>query len=386
MVSCVAQSSRNTDDDMTRVIHWFPIKALVHSRFVLMLAAFLIVLGVIEIQVHNLQTSIELLDKSLHSINSRKLRDSDTSPFPMVPGKGGDDSQELLVIYNRVPKTGSTSFTGIAYDLCKGNNFNVLHVNTTKSNHTKNDHVNSNYVMSVQDQMRYILNATHWNSRLPAFHHGHFAFIDFAAFGSVRKPMFINIIRRPLDRLISFYFFVRYGDDFRPSLVRHRMDNKETFDECVKRKGYDCHPDRLWIQVPYFCGHAEECWKPGSRWALEQAKYNMIHRYLLVGVTEELEEFIALLEATLPSMFKGALNLYRTGKRSHLRKTSRKDHPSEETLEFFRQNPVWQMEEEFYNFVLENFHAVKQRSLGEDNSGRVAALERQFTYEKVRPR
>ena len=50
--------------------------------------------------------------------------------------------------------------------------------------------------------------------------------------------------------------------------------------------------------------------QPGSRWALEQAKYNLINNYLLVGVTEELQDFIAMLEVTLPRFFKGALDLY----------------------------------------------------------------------------
>lgn len=54
------------------------------------------------------------------------------------------NSDDAIVIYNRVPKTGSTSFTNIAYDLCAKNHFHVLHINTTKNNP----------VMSLQDQVR----------------------------------------------------------------------------------------------------------------------------------------------------------------------------------------------------------------------------------------
>ncbi len=50
---------------------------------------------------------------------------------------------DLVVIYNRVPKTASTSFTNIAYDLCNKNHYHVLHINTTKNNP----------VMSLQDQV-----------------------------------------------------------------------------------------------------------------------------------------------------------------------------------------------------------------------------------------
>lgn len=51
----------------------------------------------------------------------------------------------------------------------------------------------------------------------------------------------------------------------------------------------------------------------GSQWALEQAKYNLVNEYLLVGVTEELEDFVMMLEAALPRFFRGATDLYRTG-------------------------------------------------------------------------
>lgn len=57
-----------------------------------------------------------------------------------APPDGEDD---VVIIYNRVPKTASTSFTNIAYDLCGKNHYHVLHINTTKNNP----------VMSMQDQV-----------------------------------------------------------------------------------------------------------------------------------------------------------------------------------------------------------------------------------------
>lgn len=53
---------------------------------------------------------------------------------------------------------------------------------------------------------------------------------------------------------------------------------------------------------------------PGSEWALSQAKINLVQHYFLVGVTEELQDFIALLEASLPRFFQGATNYFIEGK------------------------------------------------------------------------
>uniref|UniRef100_A0A6A7G594 Heparan sulfate 2-O-sulfotransferase 1-like n=3 Tax=Hirondellea gigas TaxID=1518452 RepID=A0A6A7G594_9CRUS len=302
---------------------------------------------------------------------------SATGPSSTATSSLDLDPEQFVIIYNRVPKTGSTSLIGLAYDLCAINAFNVIHVNTSKNSPT----------LSLSDQMKFVYNVSNWDEKKPGIYHGHVAYIDFVRFGVSRQPVYINMVRAPLDRLVSYYYFLRYGDDLRPNLIRKRQGNKMTLDECVLRKHVDCSPSVLWIQVPFFCGQHAECWVPGSDWALQQAKHNLVHQYLVVGVTEEMEQFVALLEAALPRLFHGALHLYQQGSKSHLRKTVKKVMPSEDTIARLQNTKVWRLENEFYNFALDHFHFLVRKGLIEDpNTGQITVRESAFNYEKIKPK
>ncbi|XP_063612785.1 heparan sulfate 2-O-sulfotransferase 1-like isoform X1 [Penaeus indicus] len=340
------------------------------SRLVLFLAGASVILMLMYIhlvrEVSELQSSIQ----SYRAFGSLGLGGSPN-------GNNVLDPNSMLIIYNRVPKTGSTSFIGLAYDLCSKNKFNVIHMNTSKNAPT----------LSLTDQMRFVYNISNWVEKKPGIYHGHIAYLDFNRFGVSRQPLYINIIRKPLDRLVSYYYFVRYGDDLRPYLIRKRMGDKMTLDECVAKDHPDCSMNHLWLQVPFFCGHHSDCWVPGSAWALEQAKHNLVHNYFLVGVTEELKDFVAMLEYSLPQMFKGALDLYITGSKSHLRKTVKKVMPSEETIAKLQNTKVWRLENDFYNFALDHFHFLKKKTLfEEEGSGRLLDRGQKFSYEKIKPK
>uniref|UniRef100_A0A671MSE6 Heparan sulfate 2-O-sulfotransferase 1 n=1 Tax=Sinocyclocheilus anshuiensis TaxID=1608454 RepID=A0A671MSE6_9TELE len=234
-------------------------------------------------------------------------------------------------------------------------------------------------------QVRFVKNVTLWKEMKPAFYHGHVSFLDFTKFGVKKKPIYINVIRDPIERLVSYYYFLRFGDDYRPGLRRRKQGDKKTFDECVAAGGSDCAPEKLWLQIPFFCGHYSECWNIGSKWALEQAKYNLVNEYMLVGVTEELEDFVMMLEAALPRFFKGATELYRTGKKSHLRKTSEKKPPTKEAIARLQQSDIWKMENEFYEFALEQFQYVRAHAVREKD-GELYLLAQNFFYEKIYPK
>nr|CAD7401796.1 unnamed protein product [Timema cristinae] len=243
------------------------------------------------------------------------------------------------------------------------------------------------------------------------------------------QPLYVNLIRKPMDRLVSYYYFLRYGDNFRPHLVRRKHGDKVTFDECVDQGQADCDPANMWLQVPFLCGHNPRCWEVASDWALEQAKRNLLDKYFLVGVTEQLQDFVQVLEVTLPSLFHGALDHYKTsaslqltpnhlnttglhkrtmclttniqkqlvptlvtmhlslsscvssGNKSHLRRTAQKLAPSPETIARIQDSKVWKMENELYQFALEQFTQVRRRVLG-------TAMDRdqRFMYEKIRPK
>ncbi|XP_077291010.1 heparan sulfate 2-O-sulfotransferase [Arctopsyche grandis] len=312
------------------------------------------------------------LDK-IEKIQARRdLRDSsyqETNQHPVT----NVESDDLVVIYNRVPKTGSTSFVGVAYDLCKKNAFKVLHVNITANMH----------VMALNNQYRFAQNITNWNSVKPALYHGHMAFLNFDRLGISSKPLYINLIRKPLDRLVSYYYFLRHGDNFRPHLVRKKHGNKMTFDECVEKNRSDCDPNNMWLQIPFFCGHAADCWKPGNEWALEQAKKNLLNNYLVVGVTEEMLDFISILEITLPRMFRGATQHFLSSNKSHLRQTTSKIPPSEKTVHKIQKSVIWKMENELYEFALEQFNFIKKRTLLTKDPNSIVQT---VMYEKIRPK
>lgn len=330
------------------------------SKFAFLSVVFCVtlLLTLFELQILRIENNQENLGKIIGQLQE-SINQKDQTSIP----------SNQVIIYNRIPKTGSTSFMGVAYDLCKNNGFHVLHINVTGNNHA----------LTFANQFRFVQNVTYWNSMKPAIFHGHVAFVDFSRFGTAQKPLYINIVREPLDRLVSYYYFLRFGDDFRPHLVRKKHGDKITFDECVQKKLPDCHPNNMWKQIPFFCGHSPDCWKIGNEWALAEAKRNLHENYFLVGVTNEISEFVQVLEETLPTFFRGAVNIFETSNKSHLRKTSQKRDPLEETVNKIKTSKIWKMENELYEYALEKFHDVKRQVL--EKGDRV----QNFFYEKIRP-
>jgi len=113
---------------------------------------------------HSYYTAFKPLSKLGESLTPDQHASSATDDF--------DFEEHLVVLYNRVPKTGSTSFVNIAYDLCKPNKFHVLHINVTANMH----------VLSLPNQIQFVRNVSRWHEMKPALYHGHMAFLDFSKY------------------------------------------------------------------------------------------------------------------------------------------------------------------------------------------------------------
>lgn len=276
-----------------------------------------------------------------------------------------------ILVYNRVPKTGSTSLMNVAYELQAQNKYRVVGVHVTQFKHQ----------LTLPDQRELGWNMTLWSRESPVLYHGHFAHFPTGRLGLDRTPVFINLIRRPLDRLVSHYYFLRYGDDVLTSKVRAREGDTTSFDECVEQGGSDCDPKRMWLQIPFFCGSSPQCWEPGSEWALARAKAVLAEHYLLVGQTEDLAGMYQVLELLLPTFFKGTAEFLAASGKEHIKNTRHKEGVHQDTVIKMRKTKIWRLENDFYNFAAKHFQSIKKIALEQKSQGRAF-----YNFEKVRPR
>ncbi|XP_072050648.1 uronyl 2-sulfotransferase-like [Amphiura filiformis] len=81
--------------------------------------------------------------------------------------------------------------------------------------------------------------------------------------------------------------------------------SRRTFDECVLQELNECvSPVKLSTQISFFCGAHPGCSEP-SEWSLQQAKKHIEEEYLFVGINEDFESSVPILERLAPDLFHG---------------------------------------------------------------------------------
>ncbi|KAM9840209.1 uronyl 2-sulfotransferase a isoform 1-T1 [Aulostomus maculatus] len=276
------------------------------------------------------------------------------------------------VVYNRVGKCGSRTVVILLKLLAEKHEFNL--VSSDIHNKTR---------LTKQEQVDLMRNISHIPQ--PFLYTRHVHFLNFTRF-RIEQPVYINIIRDPINRFLSNYFFRRFGDwrGEQNHLIRTpgMKDDERYLDinVCILENYPECSNPRAFYIIPYFCGQHPKCREPGT-WALERAKQNVLENYLLVGILEELEDVLLLLERLLPHYFTGVLNIYKSPdykKMGNMTGTVRKHTPTLEALQVLYHRMRY--EYEFYNFIRDQFHLMK-RKIGLKSASQPPAYSPDFLRE-----
>ena len=109
----------------------------------------------------------------------------------------------------------------------------------------------------------------------------------------------------------------------------------------------------IFSQILHFCGHLPICQQFNNKEAFSIAKSNVEKYYSVVGITENMQETLTVMEARLPRFFAGAYETYfndelisKNHNGNHL-----KTKISEETRNILTTNFTYEIE--FYEFCKE---------------------------------
>lgn len=270
------------------------------------------------------------------------------------------NAQQEVIFFNRVPKVGSQTFMELLRRLSIRNEFGfhqdrVQRVETIR--------------LAPEDQLRLAALVSGYES--PSVYIKHVCFTNFSEF-ELPEPIYVNIVRDPVERVISWYYYIRapwYYVERKLAFPDMPLPDpkwlKKDFETCVLSNDRECKylsgETREGIgdhrrQSMFFCGHAEECTPFNTDGALQRAKLAVEKHYAVVGVLEDLNTTLTVLENYVPKFFKGASEIYwdEISKYNTINRNTFKPQVDEKVKEIVRKN--FTKEIEFYEFCKQRLH------------------------------
>ncbi|KAK1125291.1 hypothetical protein K0M31_005664 [Melipona bicolor] len=186
------------------------------------------------------------------------------------------------------------------------------------------------------------------------------------------QPIYINIVRDPVERVISWYYYVRapwYYVERKQIFPDLPLPDpnwlKKDFESCVLKADRECRYLEGEIhegigdhrrQTLFFCGHSEKCTPFNTVGALERAKMAVEKHYAVVGVLEDVNTTLTVLENYIPRFFRGATDVYydEVNAFTRINRNFFKPPVSEEVKDMVRGN--FTREIEFYQFCKQRLY------------------------------
>jgi len=316
-----------------------------------------------------------------------------TAPPPPTPNSAITDESLLVprlpelppnptfVFHNKLPKSGSTTMKYIADYLQDKNNFKMDYAPPCfhpPCNAKSGD--NGDGIGAKEALIDHVKNERSPDEKYFLLKHQYY--LNFTEYGQ-EQPTMINVVRDPVSRFSSMYYFNRYGfasmgSASRQGVQRHVWQGKEedidqTLDECITKGSDECL-EPIQVMVRYFCGTDDNCGMKGNKrgafgmkndWdkvakAAEVAKHNIINNYYAIGIVEQFDESLDLFEKLLPDFFTGAKAAYHSKEVMSKRESSStavKHGFNNETRAFMEAGPL-RYEMDLYNLIVSIF---KQR-------------------------
>ncbi|CAH1786840.1 unnamed protein product, partial [Owenia fusiformis] len=261
-----------------------------------------------------------------------------TSPF-----RKPTTQNTSLVIYNRIPKCGSTTLLTMIKRLQRNNSYNAI---------TSSDYFHER--LKEEGCKAFVRKCSRMKKRTIFNRH-----IYYVPFGEDHKkePVYINMIRDPVEHAISSYYFYRHD-----SLLKKKFSPEEknmSLQQCLSGAKSEqdltrCNLDTS-VYPRWFCGHSDACLY-NITYAIEKAIYNIDNAYTFIGVTEQYNISIQFFEKLLPEYFRGAWRDYVSLRKPALKKTSGKIEVSTDIKDLMKSHlaPSYVI----YNYILKKFKAT----------------------------
>jgi hypothetical protein len=221
------------------------------------------------------------------NIDKRVIAASSTNGYTYKAFACDVKEDPLVIVYNRVPKTGSTYLYQGMEALSTTNNYSYIAPEPFYNHALILDAI---FYALKEDQRTVLV--------------GHFNFPEIVY---ADKIAYINVVREPLERCISQHNYMIHGDltqDFRAKHVAKK--GAVELDDCMERpnwwKCFGCKKDTL---LSTFCGREDGACADLPPEDMLQRGWTNIHQNYYVGLTEDLDDFSKTLERLFPSYFQG---------------------------------------------------------------------------------